>query len=615
MKCEWAGDYLSAYLDDALDPQTRQDVGAHVEQCATCSALLEDYRRLDSALATATRIAPPDELRARIFDSPAFAAILREQERMSQRPKRARVIALASHRPRSRRAGGALRRSAQHTGEPAIPFIGSSRSSDQTPPPVRQRRSAPIWAGALASVAAVLVLTIGATLLFRQGLLPFQGTSSGHGTTTTLGAPNFANAPLSAGPRLVFAHDGALWSAPQHGPAAYGLPGAAQRLTPASSQVVAWQAAPTPNTSSATLIAYIDGKTGALHLVRSDSQNDQAVAAATTTPGAAFWASATGREVLAGLAWSPDGSHLAWLRASANGTISLHVINVDALRDTVVATGASGQPSAAVWSADGRWLAFTETTNASSQRVQAYTLGGATTTLATQADPLNAQAQVTQLAWLSGATPTLTWATGVHGSLTGFFVSAAQGNAGQPTRLTPAVDRFTAADFSPARNAWLVAGPHTLITLTQLTSPTPQLTPVASLSATAQMALWSPTGQSAAILSGDTLAIWSPATGVSPVTRGVAASPAPVWSANGASLAYLAGSTVFSAELSNGHVTTLEALANAPVAYGLRWSPDGRVLGVAIPSGVLLVTNDGAHVVLVDTHAADNGILAWSIAG
>ncbi|MGH2516309.1 MAG: anti-sigma factor family protein, partial [Ktedonobacterales bacterium] len=51
MTCEKAESYLSAYLDDMLDPQLRQDVAAHVEQCAHCAEVLADYRRGDALLA------------------------------------------------------------------------------------------------------------------------------------------------------------------------------------------------------------------------------------------------------------------------------------------------------------------------------------------------------------------------------------------------------------------------------------------------------------------------------------------------------------------------------------------------------------------------------------
>ena len=60
MTCEWAEGYLSAYLDDALDPQLRKDVGAHIETCAHCQALAEEYRRNDQLLATLAPIAPSD---------------------------------------------------------------------------------------------------------------------------------------------------------------------------------------------------------------------------------------------------------------------------------------------------------------------------------------------------------------------------------------------------------------------------------------------------------------------------------------------------------------------------------------------------------------------------
>src|SRR5262249_59900621 len=81
MTCEKAEEHLSAYLDDMLAPQLRQEVAAHVEGCDLCSGILEDYRRFDQLLAMDRREEPPAELRARLFDSPEFAEILAQASR------------------------------------------------------------------------------------------------------------------------------------------------------------------------------------------------------------------------------------------------------------------------------------------------------------------------------------------------------------------------------------------------------------------------------------------------------------------------------------------------------------------------------------------------------
>jgi hypothetical protein len=79
MNCERAEGYLSAFLDDALDPRLSQQVRAHVEQCAQCRAILDDYRSFDHLLATTARVEPPESLRVRIFESEEYRRILADQ--------------------------------------------------------------------------------------------------------------------------------------------------------------------------------------------------------------------------------------------------------------------------------------------------------------------------------------------------------------------------------------------------------------------------------------------------------------------------------------------------------------------------------------------------------
>src|SRR5215469_16149634 len=76
MNCEMAEENLSAYLDDMLDPPDRATIQSHLDGCNRCREVLDDYRRYDTLLVHLPRVAPPDELRARIFESPEFLALV-----------------------------------------------------------------------------------------------------------------------------------------------------------------------------------------------------------------------------------------------------------------------------------------------------------------------------------------------------------------------------------------------------------------------------------------------------------------------------------------------------------------------------------------------------------
>ena len=89
MNCEMAEKYLSAYLDDMLDPQLHEEVAAHLESCAVCSEVVAEYRRFDTLLSETPRVSPPPELRDRIFSSPEMAAILRQEAGASEAPAQA----------------------------------------------------------------------------------------------------------------------------------------------------------------------------------------------------------------------------------------------------------------------------------------------------------------------------------------------------------------------------------------------------------------------------------------------------------------------------------------------------------------------------------------------
>ncbi|HZC76979.1 MAG TPA: zf-HC2 domain-containing protein, partial [Ktedonobacterales bacterium] len=284
MMCEQAEDFLSAYLDDMLEPDLRADVSAHLDTCTECRAELADYRRFDQVLAAAPRRAPSDELHSRIFESPEYSRLLRRLERA----ERGRAPLFV---PRVRKA-------------PVAPAAQHVRSTTK-------HQSPPVWRSGAWRVAAVLALVIGSALLIKQGLL-HSGTTTGQGAPRTIAGPD-SSAPLAAGPRAVYLHDGTLWSVLSSGA------GLAQRLTPASVRVGGWAVSP-----DGRLVAYVDAASGRIHVIRSDHQSDQSIG------------SAGGLAMRANPAWSPDGTHIAYVARAAGGQTTLRLMNADGSNDVAV---------------------------------------------------------------------------------------------------------------------------------------------------------------------------------------------------------------------------------------------------------------------------------------
>jgi hypothetical protein len=570
MTCEWAEEHLSAYLDDALDPQFREDVGAHVDQCAHCQALTEEYRRNDQLVATLTPLAPSDQLHQRIFESPAFAALTRELEREA---------------------------------------VGSS-------PGRRPSRRAPLYLRALVPAAALLTLSLGAALLFRQGLLPFSAQTTSQKQTHTIGGPNGFNLPLSAGPRLVYRYDGALWSVAEYAPgSATNAPGSPQQLTARSAQVAAWSVSPAAVSGGGARIAYIDAHTGALHVVHSDGQVDAVVGyvAPTRAPSATFWSSAAGRETLAGMAWSPDSARLAWISVTASGDAQAHSYQLGgsgAGAGVPIYAAMSATISQLAWSANSNALAFTTSTGAGSAVVVWHGAGQPVITL--PADTHDAQATATHLAW-GGST--LTWATTSPiqaDAVTGVYSLPA--GASIAKRLTPGGASYSVVSFTPARGGvWLLAG-NGKLSQARLTTGA-GATQVASLSANANAIIWSPNGATAALLLGNQLTLWSTSNNLTPLVGGVTTSPAPAWSTDSASLAVLQGQNVIVYQASSGAATQVAQLSGAASPLALAWATDGRTLALAETQGTLLVASNGARQTLLTSHPAADGVVGWSLAG
>jgi len=603
MNCERAEGYLSAFLDNALDPRHCLQVRAHLEDCAHCRTILDDYRSFDHLLATSARIEPRESLRARIFESDEYRRILAAHEAGIDLSGEADVlhaleapglpdIAEPPDLPDD------LPLDPDELILPALadlPEMGSemgSQVSDAQASPGASGLSRLVrvgsahWSKALLPVAALLTLSLGAAVLMKQGLLPFGVHTTG-GLITTLGNPGQQGIPLAAGPRVLYLHDGILWSAPENGQ------GIAQPLTASGASGVTvgdWSISPTSR-----LVAYIDTRSGKLHVVRSDGLSDRVV----------------GSSVSGGIAWSPDGARIAYLAAASGGHV-LHVVNPDGSNDiTISANGADA--ASAVWSADAAWIAYTEARDGVIS-VWSYDLtNNAAHALAPQADAIDAQASASLLTWLGDTHhPGVTWATGgANGTIAGVYTQSAFGG-GSARQLTPSGTRYTAAAYSADRGAWLL-GDRTSLTL--LTVADGRRTTVAVLDSPASGIVWSSSGMAAVTHSGS-LSLWSASTasaGLVAVDTSVGGI-APIWSADGQNLLYATTGGVRLAHIASSHATTTTVLQAADVS-ALGVAPDGHSIAVVTSAGIVLIAPDGTHAKLVDHHTPDGGVLAWSVAG
>src|SRR5436309_673763 len=76
MNCEQVRELLSAYLDNTLAQQERQEVATHLQTCAECSEMLADFHRFDALLTHLPRTSPDASLYKRIFSSPEYLDLM-----------------------------------------------------------------------------------------------------------------------------------------------------------------------------------------------------------------------------------------------------------------------------------------------------------------------------------------------------------------------------------------------------------------------------------------------------------------------------------------------------------------------------------------------------------
>ncbi len=586
MNCEQVKELLSPYLDDALAPEERRTVAAHLEHCPECNRMLADFHRFDTLLAQMPHISPDAALRERIFSSLEYleltgtsgaldrlagSTIPQQRIRPGARP---RLVALPGGRgkqpPVYKDAGGREAR-------PHRDRVGWGQRAMQV------------------VIAATVLLTLGIGGFIGWNLWQKQTTVANNVNSITPPAA-LQQGPIPAGTRFLFPRSGALWSAPSDGS------NAVRRLTPTQTTVATgWTVRPAlVGRSAGDLVAYIDLQQGRVHIVRSDGQNDTAIQQPLLQSDQilpAQWKTGTGSTILNSLAWSKDGSMLAFI-AAPRGIPQLYIYTPGTGALQQVALPMAGAVSHLVWSPDGIRIAFEVQANGNVYILDYNTQNRDALTLSTVTE--RPGDTVLLLDWSSGTmVPTLTWSVGGAGHIHSIWKQSVAGNMG-PTLLISG--DYLEAQYSQhgrgGTGSWLLVAnnaPGAIVTL-NLVGSLEMVTSGQQVSA----AQWSPDGLSIGYFA--TLVSRSGAyhvvntlTGVDTlIATGVAIDPAPTWSADSSHLAYSIGVRT--------QIVTLQgpgpaqSLKQQGTATALSWSS-------TIPSQLVLVVNGGQQhgIYLVDT--------------
>jgi Tol biopolymer transport system component len=612
MNCNRAGELLGAYARNELPPSTRAELEEHLDRCTSCRADLE----VDQLVLLLPRVDPPASLRTRIFSAPEFLELTREISLQGHPADEAEA-------PIAPRDLSALSQDQPGTNghHPQLVVLrptgqGTKASSNGHSPPGVGAQRAPRqrdWqrlALRMAVAAAVLVLVLGSAL----GIKTLLSTQPPLTVVPTFSLEERVVGPLAAGERVVYLHDGRLWSAPEQGPEMR------RPLTDTTVTVApGWAVAPAAGPDGVHHLAYIDLQTGTLHSIQTDDARDTVLA--TLIPSGAqlpaFWQSAEGQAVLAGLAWSPDARQLAFVSDQDGAGAALWVMNASgsAARAVSGTPTAGALPELPAWSADGLNLAYVLAAQGATSIWDVNFSAQLLQRVVDRASPQGDEGDVVHgLFWTTDTQdPTLTWSAGAPGSrLIKSLWSYRFQQSPHLARLTSFGATFSAVDYNPqagGTGAWLVA--QNGIGLRSVHADGSLVKGLASGEMLAVQ--WSPDGSSALyVVAGDstgTSALWSwtPLRGQVKIANNVALAPLPVWSPDAMHILYAAGGQVLSAVVAGK--TTLLASQGSPTA--LSWSPNGTHMAFAGPKSVQVSAADGSAMQQVD-NVGGVTMLVWT---
>jgi hypothetical protein len=451
----------------------------------------------------------------------------------------------------------------------------------------------------MAVAAAVLVLVLGSAVVAKTVLQKQQPVAQ----IPTFDPAGPVTGPLAAGNRLVYLHDGRLWSAPENG---------AQVRSPLTDTSVTvapgWAVAPAIGPNGAHHLAYIDLKTGTLHFIQTDDRGD--VTVGHVAPQGAdlktFWQSAEGRAVLAGLVWAGDARQIAYVADPDGVGAALWVVNSDGSGARPISGKASKEvlPSLPAWSPDGSNLAYVLTSKGASSIWDAAFDGHAPQMLEAQASPQGDAGDVVRgLFWTSDTlNPTVTWSAGKASStLIESLWSYRLNQSPHLMRLTQPGATFSTVDYSmQAGNvgAWLVGEVGVgLVSVHADGSESKGLAPGTIVEAT-----WAADSPSALYVVAQagattgTLWTWTPLLGQRQIATDVSLSPLPVWSPDAQRVLYVANGQSWVAQTS-GHS---QALAGISAATALSWASDASRIALADSKGITLSNPDGSAAHQID---------------
>lgn len=613
MNCDRAGAMLSAYLRDELLPSTRAEVQTHLDHCPSCRADLD----LDRLVFELPRVEPSAALHDRIFSSPEFQEIAR-----ALRPQATSAAETSHSNGRSPSSPVDDQNSASGT----FPHLVVLRTNGQASRNGNgHQRSAHTAQGAprridwqrmalrMAVAAAVLVLLLGSALMIKNVL---QTQPSVTKTAPDFGLADPVKGPLPAGNRVVYLHDGRLWSASDAGAQTRSpLTGTGVQVAPG------WAVAPAVGPDRTHHVAYIDLKTGTLHFIQTDDSNDLLVGR--VAPAGAnlptFWQSAEGQAILAGLAWAPDARQIAFV-ADPDGTgAALWLVNADgsAARAVSGPTRAGVLPLLPSWASDGLNLAYVVSQNGT-ESIWNYAFDGSKPQmLVSQASPQGSAGDVVRgLFWTADTfSPTVTWSAGApNATLVSGLWSYRLNQMPHLLRLASGDATFSAVDYSPLAGgvgSWLVGQVGV-----GLRSIHADGSPSVDLASGHMIAVhWAPDASGALYITGDdgatsgTLWTWTSLLGQRKVAANVSVTPLPVWSPDARQVLYVSNGQVFDV-VAGGKITKVAGIG---AAKAVSWSPTGLRVAIADAKGVEVVNLDGSAPHQVDNAASVSG-LTWTLA-
>ena len=635
MNCEQVEERLSTYLDNMLAPDERREMTIHLQACPRCMMSLAELRQNDILLAQLPRIAPPVTLRQQLFSAPEMLE-LTGTSRSQLLAAEVLTQPLASTREMQREMTSQSRLVAMPGGRSSSARI-QTVEIPRTPPTVRlyppaaagakrAERKSKLFTPLKIAVAAVMVIAITTTSLLTLSLRhpATNASTSGAITPPAAGPETGQSLPLAAGTRFVFLRNGALWST-----LVDGSNRQPERLTPTSATVSSnWVVSPTmPGHTAGDMLAYIDLQSATIHVIRSDGQRDtpirQPLLKAGTVP-ATVWETATGEAILNSLAWSRDGSMLAFAAdPTGSGQTSLSIYSVETGKVQAVPLSLKGSVAHPVWSPDSTRLAF-EVTRAGVVSILDYNVQNQGTLDLSNLALAKGQGAngVLTLGWsLSASAPAVTWSLGSIGHITSLWIHRVGANSTlYPQRLVLGdyLQALYSANGDNGAGSWLlvamVAGQAGDIWRVDLTPGAP-LIPL-SRGKQVSFARWSPNGSSVFYLDGQNSGLGSghlvnAATGLDHLlTNDVAANPAPVWSANGSQLAYSTGTRINVVNVFTGGQVLQVALHG--LATNLSWAPSSAhqlivSLGDATP-GIYLVNTQHNSTLRLDQEGTNNPI-------